>query len=368
MVFLIFIAIMLPLSILDYGKQTINMYYTKNYIFRLCLIYFIIVAGARYFPQSGGDWANYRGAFETSGKIGAIRFRGYLEPGFELLLNIIKTFSNRYIVFFITYEIIVCIFLYYNIKKYIGYPLTAICLYLPLFFFPLDLIQIRSLLAVQIFIFSIQFIQKRKMMSYFLCILCASTIHISSIILFPVYFILHRHFTNIFVSFIIFVGIMINILGIDIIVPILKSISSLIGGRLNERIKSYTASGMIMRRSIGVIHLEYIVFFIVFMMYRKKIAFRSVYSNIFFNMYILYGVTIFYFWGLLVLSGRMKFFFVASIVFFIPHIIILNKKYFIFYFCFIGYVLAMVIYIIYFQKGLGGSPGFFLSYRNYFFL
>jgi len=364
MVFLIFISIMLPFSVLDYAKKTINVYSIGKYMFLCCLLFFIFIAGGRYYPGTG-DWDYYRSAFEASGRIGNIRLQGFFEFGFELLVNVIKTFSNQYVFFFVTYEIIVCIFLYQNIKKYIGYPISACCLYLPLLFMPMDLIQIRSLLAVQIFVFSIQFIKERKMMPYFLCIFCASTIHISSIILFPLYFILNRRFKNITIYLVVIVGLLSAFLGFDIFMPIMGLVSPFMGEYIQTKVNAYLFSGINVSRSIGFIHLEFFVFFPLIMMYRKRLEKCDKYANIFLNIYIFYGITILYLWKMSVFSGRLKFFFIASIIYFIPRLIAVNKKSFIMVFlCYFGYVLATIAYLL-----TGSNTGnFLLTYRNYFFL
>ena len=368
LVFLLFAIISLPLSILDYGKRTFSIKLFDKFIYICCLLYFIIVAGARYTPRS--DWNNYRGVFETSGKIGAIHLTGYFDSGFELLMNVIKTFSDKYIVFFIVYEIIVCFFLYYNIKKYLGYSLTVCCLYFPIIFLTLDMIQMRSLMAVQIFIYSIQYIKEKKIIPYFICIFFASSIHITSIILFPMYFILDRRYRSSTIIIIIIFGILLNLFRIDIVIPLIKLISPVMGEFINGKIMFYVFSGNPFSRSFGLIHLEFIIFFVLFMKYRKNLESCNKYTNIFLNLFILYGVDIFYLWKILAFSGRLKFFFISSLLFLVPRILKSNKKSFVFIFiCYIGYVLAMVIYVMYYQSTFGGTlNSFFSEYENYFFL
>lgn len=366
MVFLTFIFLILPFSILDYGKKSFNVIVLQRYLFLCCLIYFIVVAGGRYYPGTG-DWDSYRNIFLASGRIGNLFLFGYFEPGFELLINIIKTFTNVFNVFLLINELIVCVFLYYNIKIYLGNPISVCCLYFPIIFLTLDMIQIRSLLAVQIFVFSMQFIRKRKLIPYCLCIFCASMVHISSLILFPLYFVLHKKYKSNTLFFIVIIGILINILRIDVFIPLVRIFAPLMGGTISNRVAFYL-SGTNLQRRIGFIHLEYLVFFPLIIRYRKKLEEYDINSNIFINMFILYGIAIFYLWSFSVFSGRIKFFFIFSMLFLIPRLIKINKKIFLFvFFCFLGYVLAMVIYVLYFQSGLGAS-GFFSNYVNYFFM
>ena len=368
LVFLLFAIVSLPFSILDYGKKTFSVKLLYKFIFFCCLFYFIIVAGARYCPRS--DWINYMGAFEASGRIGSIYFPRYFEIGFEFLINVIKTFSNHYIVFFITYEIIVCFFLYYNIKKYFGYSISVCCLYFPIIFLTLDMIQMRTLMAVQIFIFSIQYIKEKKIIQYFLYILCASTIHITAIILFPMYFILNRRYKSSTIIIITIFGILINLFQIDFVIPMIRLISPMMGEYINNKITAYVFSGNLFSRSLGLIHLEFIVFFVLFMKYRKNIESGNIYANIFLNLYILYGADIFYLWKVLMFSGRLKFYFILSLIFLLPRLLKINRKSFLFAFvCYISYVLLMVIYVVYYQSTFGKeSPLFYFEYANYFFL
>ena len=359
---------MIPFSILDYGKKTFSVYYLEKYLFFFCLAYFIIIAGGRYYPGTG-DWDHYRGTFEASGKIGDIRMLGYFEPGFELLANIIKTFSDHYVFFFTAYEVIVCVLLYYNIKNYLGYPITTCCLYFSIFFLTMDLIQIRSLLAVQIFIFSIQFIKDRRIVPFVLCIICSTMIHITSIILFPLYFVLDRRFKKRTLLLITIIGVFINLLAIDLIVPIFGLISPLTGDYLNIKITAHMLSAMVTRRPLGFIHIEFLFFFPLLMKYRKKLLDCDRYGNIFFNMFILYGMSIFYLWRVSVLSGRIKFFFITSLIYLIPRFLKINKKIFILVFLFYGiYVLAMAIYTMFYQSSSAWVfSGLYSNYVNYFF-
>jgi hypothetical protein len=89
-------------SILDYLKQDIIVRDLKKYLifFGLLLIFFFV--GLRY--ELASDWLNYSIIYNNVPSINSINFDIFIEPGFNILLSLFKTFGLGFesLVFFIT--------------------------------------------------------------------------------------------------------------------------------------------------------------------------------------------------------------------------------------------------------------------------
>jgi hypothetical protein len=117
-----------------------------------------------------------------------------LEPGFLYLIDGYKTFflSNSYngFVFFIALLSVGLKWLYF---RELRYPFFALVIYIALFYIHLDFNGIRQGLAVSIIYFAVTHAHKK--IQYFLLIALAATIHISSILFFPLYVLCTRRFS-----------------------------------------------------------------------------------------------------------------------------------------------------------------------------
>jgi hypothetical protein len=352
-------------SILDYIKVTVNtkFFYCNSTFF--ILFCFVILAGGRFF-LSAGDWSIYRYYFENVVGLNELNdlesISGGFDPGYFFINSIIKLFTSNHVTFFTSIEIIACILLYNNINTYTKYKISFLCIYFPYIFFSLDLVLMRSMLAVQVFFFSIRYIYNKRYISYFICIIIALSIHISSIILFPLYFVLNRYFTNKMIVIVIFIGLILFISKIDILNFLLDLVPSSFYYIYIKVISYRNSEEFGISRSLSITQIEYLLFFILLIKYRTKLNKANKYFNIFFNMYFIYGILLFYFFGVVAFSGRLKFFFVLSIPFFIPYFVKLFRKNFMLVFMIYSlYVITLMIFMFYRWEA-------FDVYRNYFFL
>jgi hypothetical protein len=348
---------MIVISLSDYIKNSITKYSLVCYFFLIAFFFFIFIAGGRY--EVSGDWRIYKIYFESAPKFGDFynlnRMNFYFEFGFLILTSIIKLFTSHFIIYFLLIEVISCILLFNNINYYLKqYKLTALCVYFSYFFISLDLIYIRSLLAVQLFLFSLKYIYKEKFIQYFIIIFIATSIHMSSAILFPLYFVLNKYYKSKIVIIIISGGIILTLSRFDILTLILRLMP------MGKAIAYLESEAHGSPRLISFTQIEYLIFFIFLIKHRKKLNQLSSYFNIYFNMYLIYGILLLYFFGVNAFSGRLKFFFIPVIMFLIPYFIKLYKKYF---------TLALFIYFIYlFIVIITINMRNGLVYKNYFLL
>ena len=115
---------------------------------------------------------------------------GYI--GSNVLISFIT--SNRYI-FILLYTLIIYFLYYFSLKKYcINYPF-AIMLFMGLMFF-FTFTYLRQMVGVGIAWFAIRYVYKKELYKFIICVLVAASFHNSAIILFPLYFLPIKRFSQ----------------------------------------------------------------------------------------------------------------------------------------------------------------------------
>ena len=151
-------------------------------VFLYCFISFIFT-GLRW--NYGGDWDTYYNYFKN---IKSLCFDdSSFEFGWIILSYTIKTIFNSYTLFqfFIASVIFFCI--YTSIKKLSAVPLLSYFVY-----FAIDhggINYVRTVIATCLIIYSLVYAKERKIIKYMLIWFCAFSIHFSSFIALPIYWI-----------------------------------------------------------------------------------------------------------------------------------------------------------------------------------
>ena len=115
---------------------------------------------------------------------------GYI--GSNVLISFIT--SNRYI-FILLYTLIIYFLYYFSLKKYcINYPF-AMMLFMGLMFF-FTFTYLRQMVGVGIAWFAIRYVYKKELYKFIICVLVAASFHNSAIILFPLYFLPIKRFSQ----------------------------------------------------------------------------------------------------------------------------------------------------------------------------
>lgn len=156
-----------------------------NYFFAvLSVVPFILVSGLQY--RVGADYLIYNNAFYY------IKDTGYynlFEPGYNLLNKIVGIFSDSSVALFMVCAIFFCGFSFISIHKLSCNIYASIFIWVLSQCFFESMNTVRQSLSVSIVFISFIFILKKKMVPYILCILFATSMHYSAIIMLPVYFI-----------------------------------------------------------------------------------------------------------------------------------------------------------------------------------
>ncbi len=111
------------------------------------------------------------------------------EFGFKFLIwllsNTIGYYSTRAVV--AGYSLVILIILYKTIKRDSQYPILSVWLYLTLGFFQTSLNMTQNALAIVIMLWSLKYVKERKLLKWILAIVLATSIHFSSLIYLPLY-------------------------------------------------------------------------------------------------------------------------------------------------------------------------------------
>lgn len=113
----------------------------------------------------------------------------YHEPGFFIISVLLKTIYNDVDFYFLILSLLTSIALFKSIREYAYYPLLSLLLYCARFLLLRDINQIRAALAIAVVIYAIKFIENRNFKKYLLYTFLAVSIHTSTIITFPLFFI-----------------------------------------------------------------------------------------------------------------------------------------------------------------------------------
>lgn len=150
------------------------------YFLACCLIIF---ASFRF--ESGYDYDGYRSIFESI-SADATNVDVLIEPGFWLLLYLLKYFDFVFALAFITAASI--LIKIYMINKLSPMPVYSLIIYFTGAFLEKDFGQIRHGLAMSIYLLSIYYFATTAVIRSYIVLFAAILVHYSAIIALPVYF------------------------------------------------------------------------------------------------------------------------------------------------------------------------------------
>jgi hypothetical protein len=214
---------------------------------------FIFLAIRYYF---GNDYHSYLEMFTEINKYDSVNYFDktlYAEPGWILLCRLFKPVG--FYVMVAVLSLINCIVYYFFIKKNIPVQYYWLAIFLYIFspgFMLIHLSAMRQSLSISIFLVSLNYLFKKDLIRYLLCITVASFIHTSALILFPIFLIglFNWKINRITGAILISVFIALFVFGESIIPNINQFISNYF-----ERYEAYQG-GSIVGTGIGVLYLS----------------------------------------------------------------------------------------------------------------
>ena len=175
-------------------EQIDNEFRKKQISIVAVLVFFIFFAFRGYLYT---DWVSYVQYFENiewnHAIINDIDGEDFKEPGFALLAVLCKTFVNNYFfLVFVCTSIDTYLFLRFLKRRDINNIALVFMLFITFEGLVIMFNLLRNALSLFIFMNAIEYIEKRKPIAYFSLCIIALSIHLSSIMYFPLYFFLHK--------------------------------------------------------------------------------------------------------------------------------------------------------------------------------
>lgn len=226
-----------------------------------------------------------------------------VEPSFNLFVTVIKKIWDNFS-FFIFCWAFISMFTKYNFFKCLKNPQLGYFIFFCFFYINLEWNILRQGLAISFLLLSINFVEKKKFLPFLFFVGLATSIHISSIIFLPVFFINNRSLSlkRIFYITVILLFIKYFVLNyfIDAFIGILHRVT---GGALfiyTQRIEGYLKLTTNKRITFGFVRRFIIILFYFILSGKKKD--KNLYLNIYFVGFIIYTL----FMGNEVLSTRIS--------------------------------------------------------------
>lgn len=160
----------------------------NNLFIAIALISLILVSGFRY--KVGTDYFQYAEIYTVFAPDAIISESE--EPGFMWLCKFLNGFSKDPQLMFLVSAIITNILIVLTLKKYSTKFELSMFLYITTFTYYSTMNGVRQWIAGSITFIAFRYLEERKFAKYLIMILLASTIHLSAIIMVPIYFIVNR--------------------------------------------------------------------------------------------------------------------------------------------------------------------------------
>ncbi len=319
---------------------------------RKFLNYFVIIAYILFFGYRGfiaTDWINYYTFFkDLSTDFSSALNKSTFEPGFVVYSVLIKNFFSSYEAFQLINTLIHVLLVVVFIKRYLSikYHSLAFAVFFVFNGFILETNLLRNFMAILIFLLSLPYIEKRKPIKYFSCILIGVMFHWTSILYAPLYFFLHKKMEIRFFLMIFIIGSFIYLIQFEYIKPIIGFVAKLLPESNSVKIQYYLQQKMYSgTNGLTFGYFERALIFFLILFYYKKITDNK--SNVLFvNSFIIFMVLYLYFYEIRIVQERIGSNFVYSYWILIPLVIHeIEKNFKILSFLFISLLLIAKIHL-----------------------
>ncbi|MGL5087871.1 MAG: EpsG family protein [Cetobacterium sp.] len=153
----------------------------KNRILKSILIFLIFILGTRGFL--GWDWYFYYPSFMNGTYI--------YEKGYMIYSSLISGVFKNYIFYQLVTTTIDFIALYYILKRYCKYNIMAFAIFFSIQGLHIEVELLRNIKAIILFLFSLKYIEERKIIPFFILNIIGISFHMSAVLYLPMYFILN---------------------------------------------------------------------------------------------------------------------------------------------------------------------------------
>lgn len=320
--YLIFLWILILLVFLEFWQ--IDRKQGNKVVRQLTLLIFIIFFGFKGYI--GRDIFNYYDFFSQAPTLWNWNNKwlenGHFEIGFTMYVACIKSIFPNFLFFNFIDTILNAWLLNTIIKRYSKYYTFSFVIFIVFYGHILEMEQIRNCKSILIFLYSLKYIEDKKILPYMLFNLLGFSFHFSSIVYFPLYFLINKKIPKEIYLITFIIGNIIFLLKIEYVKPIISFMGSIIGGSIQEKIDSYLQN-QVYTASFGITigYIERIATFILaFFIFYKKLCLDKASNLIFLNLYFLYFISYFFFSELAIAVLRLPPLFVFAYAVLLPNI------------------------------------------------
>lgn len=288
----------------------------------LILLFFFGLRGYVY-----TDFVNYKPFFDMLDGFRnlpeILLIKGW-EPGFVVYSAFCKLLVPNYFAWNFISTLIDLFLLYKILERYSTNHLLSLMVYFVIGSTALEFNVLRNAKAIFVFLYALRYIEERKIWKYVAAIGVACLFHISSILYFPLYFILHRKWPQLVLWSIFIGGAVVLFLHIGIVSDIVAKISFAEGGRV-EYLTGYLDNNAGYSSTFGTI--ERLCTMLIVVVAYNRIAQNTTGNYIFINMYILLFAVFTFCAESAVMVQRFQYMFIASFWIIYPLLIEYAQKY-----------------------------------------
>lgn len=264
----------------------------RRYVNMVCIGVLLVFFGFRGYVMD--DWISYYPAYQKCSwdyvnfNIFEYDISWGFEPGFTLLMMLCKTVSEDYQFLVFVCSLINTTLLFTFFKSRTDNFPFAIVLFLCFGGFVMNTNLLRNSISILLFVNSLQYITDKKPLPFFALNLLGLSFHVSSLIYFPLYFLLNRNYTVWVWGTVFLVANVVFLLHIPILVSFMELLLGDSEGRLQMMAASYTSGNMDEMKTFSVGYIERLFTGILVLCYYKKLCSMRKEGVIFINSYLLY--------------------------------------------------------------------------------
>lgn len=247
------------------------------------------------------------------------------EPGFVIYSSIIKTFMPNYFGWVFINTLIDLLVFRYVFKNYTRSQILPFIFFLAFNGLLIEFNLYRNIKAIDLFLLSLPYLEKRKMLPYILLNVLGISFHLSSVIYIPLYFILHREIPNSLKWGGIIVANVIFIFQISIISDLVNSLSIFQAMQFMDKLTGHVDNSEAAQVfSLGYFERTFSI--ITFTLLYSKLVKQRTSNIIFYNCFWLYYVLFLCFYEVQVLVDRIPTLFMFSYWVLYPNVLTLKYK------------------------------------------
>lgn len=308
-----YVVLLLFMGICAYLFEHTESEEKRGYVSLTAMAAFLVFYGFRGYIYS--DWILYTETFRNVEWGDLLRYditdKEFHEPGFTLLCLLCKSLVNEYVFLNVTCTTIFLALLYRFCRQF-GFDNIALVLVMVIAMDGTEMVVnlLRNSISIVIWLNALIYVKERRPLPYFALCTLALSFHLSSLLFYPLYFVLHRQ-----VNRWVFLGLFVFFLGFFLSkASILLSIIQLFGfeGVLGAKAEAYTEVYVVSRGLNPSGTLEKVALVILLFIYYDEVVARCKGGYIFINCLLLYFFAYYFCGEFKTMSDRMSMLFIFA--------------------------------------------------------